>query len=49
VLHAAGERDRAHALRLRGRASAQRKLAALHDATWRAAYAQLPEIAELLR
>ena len=49
VLHAAGDRHRAHALRERGRASAQRKLAALHDATWRAAYAALPEISELLR
>jgi tetratricopeptide (TPR) repeat protein len=48
VLQAAGARDRAAALRERGRASARRKLAALPDPSWRAAYAALPEIAELL-
>ncbi len=48
VLHAAGARDRAHALRERGRASARRKLAALPDPAWRAAFAAVPEIAELL-
>jgi hypothetical protein len=48
VLEAAGARDRAHALRERGRASARRKLAALPDPAWRAAYAAVPEIAELL-
>ena len=48
VLHAAGARDRAHALRERGRASARHKLAALPDPAWRAAYAAVPEIAELL-
>jgi tetratricopeptide (TPR) repeat protein/tRNA A-37 threonylcarbamoyl transferase component Bud32 len=48
VLRVAGARDRAHALRERGRASARRKLAALTDPSWRAAYAAIPEIAELL-
>src|SRR5262249_10310581 len=48
VLDAAGEHVHAHALRERGRASAKRKLAALHDPTWRAAYAAIPEIAQLL-
>jgi len=48
VLRAAGARERADALRERGRASARRKLAALPDPAWRAAYAALPEIAELL-
>jgi tetratricopeptide (TPR) repeat protein len=48
VLRAAGDHARAHALRERGRASARRKLAAIHDPTWRAAYAAIPDIAELL-
>jgi tetratricopeptide (TPR) repeat protein len=48
VLTASGDLARAHALRERGRSSARRKLAALHDPTWRAAYAAIPEIAELL-
>jgi tetratricopeptide (TPR) repeat protein/tRNA A-37 threonylcarbamoyl transferase component Bud32 len=48
VLDAAGAHDRAHALRERGRASARHKLAALPDPAWRAAYAAVPEIAELL-
>ena len=47
-MHAAGATDRAHHLRQRGRASAHRKLAALRDPTWRAAYAAIPEIAELM-
>jgi hypothetical protein len=48
VLRAAGARDHAKALHERGRASARRKLAALQDPVWRAAYAAIPEIAELL-
>jgi tetratricopeptide (TPR) repeat protein len=48
VLRAAGARDRADALLARGRASARSKLTALPDPTWRAAYAAIPEIAELL-
>jgi tetratricopeptide (TPR) repeat protein len=48
VLRAAGAHDRAAALHARGRASARRKLTALPDPTWRAAYAAIPEIAELL-
>ncbi|HEX2691724.1 MAG TPA: protein kinase [Kofleriaceae bacterium] len=48
VLRAAGGTDRAKALRERGRASARRKMAALPDPAWRAAYAAIPEIAELL-
>jgi serine/threonine protein kinase/tetratricopeptide (TPR) repeat protein len=48
VLGAAGAPDRAGVLRERGRASAHRKLAALPDPVWRAAYAAIPEIAELL-
>jgi serine/threonine protein kinase/tetratricopeptide (TPR) repeat protein len=48
VLRAAGNTDRASALRERGRASARRKLAALPDPAWRAAYAAIPEIAKLL-
>ncbi len=48
VLRAAGGGDRADALRKRGRASAHRKLAALPDPEWRAAYSAIPEIAELL-
>ncbi|HEU4729745.1 MAG TPA: tetratricopeptide repeat protein, partial [Kofleriaceae bacterium] len=48
VLAAAGGADRARALRERGQASARRKLDALTDPAWRAAYAAIPEIAELL-
>jgi serine/threonine protein kinase/tetratricopeptide (TPR) repeat protein len=48
VLRAAGGGDRATVLRERGRASARRKLAALPDPEWRAAYARIPELAELL-
>jgi adenylate cyclase len=48
VLRAAGSGDRANALFERGRASARRKLAALPDPVWRAAYAAIPEITELL-
>jgi len=48
VLRAAGGGDRADALRKQGRASAHRKLAALPDPEWRAAYAAIPEIADLL-
>jgi len=48
VLRAAGARDRADALLERGRASAARKLAALPDPQWRAAFAAIPEIVELL-
>src|SRR6185503_18186657 len=45
VLRAAGARDAADAVRDRGRASARRKLEALRDPAWRAAYAAIPEIA----
>jgi tetratricopeptide (TPR) repeat protein len=48
VLSAAGGGDRSNTLLERGRASARRKLAALPDPAWRAAYAAIPEIAELL-
>ncbi|HMG56292.1 MAG TPA: tetratricopeptide repeat protein, partial [Kofleriaceae bacterium] len=48
VLEVAGARDEAAGLRERGRASARRKLAAILDPTWRAAYAAIPEIADLL-
>ena len=48
VLAAAGAPQDAAALRQRGRALAQSKLAALPDPTWRAAYAAVPEIADLL-
>jgi serine/threonine protein kinase/tetratricopeptide (TPR) repeat protein len=48
VLDAAGGGDRSGTLRERGRESARRKLAALADPAWRAAYAAIPEIAELL-
>ena len=49
VLHVAGAGDRAAAVRVRGRASAQRKLNALVDPAWKAAYAAIPEIQQLLR
>ena len=49
VLHVAGAGDRAAAVRVRGRASAQRKLDALVDPEWKAAYAAIPEIQQLLR
>jgi tetratricopeptide (TPR) repeat protein len=48
VLSAAGGGDRSNTLLERGRASASRKLAALPDPEWRAAYAAIPEIAALL-
>jgi tetratricopeptide (TPR) repeat protein len=48
VLGVAGGGDRANSLRDRGRRSARRKLLALPDPSWRAAYAAIPEIAELL-
>ena len=48
VLRVTGGGDRAEALRRHGRASAHRKLAALPDPAWRAAYAAIPEIADLL-
>jgi hypothetical protein len=48
VLAAAGAPRDAAALRQRGGALAQKKLAALPDPTWRAAYAAVPEIADLL-
>jgi tetratricopeptide (TPR) repeat protein len=48
VLRAGGARDRGDALHERGRVTAHRKLAALPDPAWRAAYAAVPEIAELL-
>ena len=45
----AGASDpRAHAIRARARATAQRKLDALLDPVWRAAYRAIPEIAALL-
>jgi len=43
VLHAAAASDRAHAVRARGRAVVERKLAALTDPAWREAYAAIPE------
>ena len=48
VLRTAGAHEQASALRERGRASAIRKLSALPDAQWRAAYAAIPEIAWLI-
>ena len=48
VLRNAGAHDQAAVLRERGRASAFRKLSALPDAQWRAAYAAIPEIASLI-
>jgi tetratricopeptide (TPR) repeat protein len=49
VLATAGASDRATIVRERGRASALRKLAALRDPVWRAAYAAIPEVAALVR
>jgi tetratricopeptide (TPR) repeat protein len=49
VLLACGSGERAALVRDRGRSSAQRKLHGLVEPTWRAAYAAIPEIAELLR
>lgn len=48
VLLAFGASERAAAVRDRGRASARRKLDALVDPAWRAAYAAIPEIRSLL-
>ena len=48
VLRSAGAYEQASAVRERGRASALRKLDALLDPQWRAAYAAIPEIVELL-
>jgi tetratricopeptide (TPR) repeat protein len=48
VLDVAGDHERAWEARARGRASARRKLAALPDPAWRAAFARLPEIAALI-
>jgi len=49
VLATAGDPERAAAVRERARASARRKLDALVDPEWRAAYAAIPEIVALLR
>ncbi|HEU0030246.1 MAG TPA: protein kinase [Kofleriaceae bacterium] len=49
VLHAGGAVERARAVWQRAQASARRKLDALTDPRWRAAYAAIPEIAALLR
>ncbi len=48
VLRFAGANDRAATVRARGRAEVQRKLAALSDPAWRAAYANRPECQALL-
>ena len=48
VLKFAGANDRATIVRTRGRAEVQRKLAALDDPEWRAAYAGRPECKALL-
>ncbi len=48
VLLANNERERAAIVRERGRLSAKRKLDALTDPTWKAAYAAIPEIKLLL-
>ncbi len=49
VLTTGGGSESALAIRQRARASARRKLEALEDPAWRAAYAAIPEIAALLR
>jgi serine/threonine protein kinase/tetratricopeptide (TPR) repeat protein len=49
VLRTAGADDRAEAVRMQGAVSALRKLEALDDPEWRAAYRAIPEIDELLR
>jgi tetratricopeptide (TPR) repeat protein len=48
VLYAAGQTDRAAAVRAAGRAEVDRKLAGLTDPTWRAAYAAIRENKVLL-
>jgi tetratricopeptide (TPR) repeat protein len=48
VLRAAGADDRADAVRARGRAEVERKLAGLAEPAWRAAYAAIAENRELL-
>jgi len=48
VLKAAGAADRAAIVHERGHASAKRKLNALIDPAWKAAFAAIPEIHELL-
>ena len=48
VLDLAGAKDRARTVRARGRAEVERKLAALTEPTWRAAYAARPECKALL-
>ena len=48
VLRIVGAIDRAAVIRARGRASAQRKLDALVDPAWKAAYAAIPEVRALL-
>jgi tetratricopeptide (TPR) repeat protein len=48
VLEFAGAKDRAAIVRTRGRAEVQRKLAALEDPEWRAAYGNRPECKALL-
>ena len=48
VLKAAGAADRAAIVRERGHALAQRKLKALIDPVWKAAYSAIPEIKDLL-
>jgi len=48
VLRIAGAADRAAHVKARGKAEVTRKLAALADPAWRAAYASIPECAALL-
>jgi len=48
VLRSGGAPERAELTALRGKASAKRKLASLHDPVWRAAYAAIPEVRALL-
>jgi hypothetical protein len=48
VLRAAGKHERAAEIRERGRMSAQRKLDGLTDPEWRAAYAAVTEVRQLL-
>ncbi|HEY5927431.1 MAG TPA: protein kinase [Kofleriaceae bacterium] len=48
VLRACGAHDRADAVKARGKAEVERKLALLSDPAWRAAYAAVPENRQLL-
>jgi hypothetical protein len=48
VLTSAGAADRAELVRDRARSTARRKLDALTDPAWHAAYIAIPEIATLL-